>query len=594
MVKKAPPPSSSGPKSKSKPKPKPKSKNNTTTTATAKSKTTAGVSPSQPAEDDEIGPPPSELKAQQQQQQQQTLLDIFSAAFGPSVLGSETFAARLQELKQALYNRDFGAAFGREDLLEAYAARWSPTRALCYARVLRDVGGYLEALVDDGLGEEEEGEEEEGDNDDGVGSGSGGGSNGEGSGIATDAPPAEEEQQQQQQQAQHQHEHQKSRHRRRTLRMFAIGGGAAETVAFGSYLASPSPSSSPSEPEKPPQPPRIPISGTLHLLDTGPWGRIITALHARLTSAPPLSKYASAAARAASAALVAPAGRLTTVFAQRDALGLDEVGLSRLLYGEEEEEEGEEEGSGLPGTAGNAKGMEMGPGTGKQKQKQKQKQPVLVTLLFTLNELYTAAGVGPTTAFLRRLTAVVCPGSLLLVVDSPGSYSEAAVGGGGASSTDNSTATPGTSESGPQQQQQQNGKRRYPMQWLLDHTLLEEELEHQRMRRRRRQRRHEQERGLEQEREMKMEEQGREELLSSSSSLPHRQGNGDGDNDRDNGEDSPEVGDGGRVEGAVTWEKLESADSVWFRLAEGLRYPIPLENMRYQMHLYRACRPCAD
>ena len=134
------------------------------------------------------------------------------------------------------------------------------------------------------------------------------------------------------------------------------------------------------------------------------------------------------------------------------------------------------------------------------------------------------------------------------------------------------------------------------MQWLLDHTLLEEELEHQRMRRRRRQRNHEQERGLEQEREMKMEmeEQGREELLSSSSSLPDRQGNGDGDNDRDNGEDSPEVGDGGRVEGAVTWEKLESADSVWFRLAEGLRYPIPLENMRYQMHLYRACRPCAD
>lgn len=589
MVKKAPPPSSSGPKSKSKPKPKPKSKNNTTTTATAKSKTTAGVSPSQPAEDDETGPPPSELKAQQQQQQQQqTLLDIFSAAFGPSVLGSETFAARLQELKQALYNRDFGAAFGREDLLEAYAARWSPTRALCYARVLRDVGGYLEALVDDDGLEEEEEEGEEEDDDDGVGGGNGGAS-GEGSGIATDAPPAEEEEQQQQQQAQHQHEHQKSRHRRRTLRMFAIGGGAAETVAFGSYLASPSPSSSPSEPEKPPQPPRIPISGTLHLLDTGPWGRIITALHARLTSAPPLSKYASAAARAASAALVAPAGRLTTVFAQRDVLGLDEVGLSRLLY--VEEEEGEEEGSGLPSIAGNAKGMEMGSGTGKQKQK----QPVLVTLLFTLNELYTAAGVGPTTAFLRRLTAVVCPGSLLLVVDSPGSYSEAAVGGG-ASSTDNSTATPGTSESGPQQQQQQNGKRRYPMQWLLDHTLLEEELEHQRMRRRRRQRRHEQERGLEQEREMKMEmeEQGREELLSSSSSLPDRQGNGDGDNDRDNGEDSPEVGDGGRVEGAVTWEKLESADSVWFRLAEGLRYPIPLENMRYQMHLYRACRPCAD
>ena len=40
----------------------------------------------------------------------------------------------------------------------------------------------------------------------------------------------------------------------------------------------------------------------------------------------------------------------------------------------------------------------------------------------------------------------------------------------------------------------------------------------------------------------------------------------------------------------MIWEKLESADSVWFRLAEGLRYPIQLENMRYQMHLYRARR----
>ncbi|RYC57749.1 hypothetical protein CHU98_g8463 [Xylaria longipes] len=39
----------------------------------------------------------------------------------------------------------------------------------------------------------------------------------------------------------------------------------------------------------------------------------------------------------------------------------------------------------------------------------------------------------------------------------------------------------------------------------------------------------------------------------------------------------------------IRWEKIESRDSVWFRVADGLRYPIPLENMRYQMHLYRAC-----
>jgi 25S rRNA (uracil2843-N3)-methyltransferase len=54
-------------------------------------------------------------------------------------------------------------------------------------------------------------------------------------------------------------------------------------------------------------------------------------------------------------------------------------------------------------------------------------QPMLLTLLFTLNELYTSS-IGKTTAFLLNLTATVKSGSLLLVVDSPGSYSETTVG----------------------------------------------------------------------------------------------------------------------------------------------------------------------
>ena len=73
-------------------------------------------------------------------------------------------------------------------------------------------------------------------------------------------------------------------------------------------------------------------------------------------------------------------------------------------------------------------------------------------------------------------------------MDSPGSYSEAAVG---------------------------KEKKKYPMQWLLDHTLVEIE--------------------------------------------------------------TPDY----------HWEKLESEESVWFRVPEELFYPIPLENMRYQLHLYR-------
>jgi len=38
------------------------------------------------------------------------------------------------------------------------------------------------------------------------------------------------------------------------------------------------------------------------------------------------------------------------------------------------------------------------------------------------------------------------------------------------------------------------------------------------------------------------------------------------------------------------WARLESHASIWFRLSEKLDYPIPLEDMRYQMHLYRATK----
>ncbi|RYP40486.1 hypothetical protein DL769_011756 [Monosporascus sp. CRB-8-3] len=382
---------------------------------------------------------PEELKAQQ------TLLNIFSDAFAP-VLRSESFTRKLQDVKQALYNRDFGAAFGREDFLEVYAARWSPTRALCYARVLRGIGGHLAALLVSPDGQRAGGN---GDAADGVGS-------------AIERPD----------QIPDAEETPDDGAERPVLRVLAIGGGAAETVAFGSYL-----SSSPT------------TRGRIHLLDTGPWAGIAQRLSAYLTTAPPISKYASAAAKAANAALVCPEDRLRVAFSQEDALALDEAALARLL----------------------------GP------------EPLLVTLLFTLNELYTGAGIAATTSFLRRLSAAAPAGSLLLVVDSPGSYSEAAVGRGG-----------------------DGEKKLYPMQWLLDHTLLQEP----RPARKRQ---------------------------------PQRQEEVPAANDDDGG-DGDDKADAAAVRtDCVVWEKLESADSVWFRLADGLRYPIQLENMRYQMHLYRAC-----
>lgn len=312
---------------------------------------------------------------------QQKILNIFRDSF-KSVLSSDQFYTILQELKTALFNRDFDKAFGNERYNEAYAARWSPTRALCYASVLDRIRPHLDELLrakeaHDG-GAEAEGETEA------------------------------------------------------RLNVVSIGGAAAEIVAFGSFLGQQD----------------SPIPNSVALLDVAPWAGVVETLRAELAKPPPISKYASAAVQAANTP-IADLDRLAGVtFRQTDVLTLKKDEISALV------------GS---------------------------THLALITLLFTLNELFTVGGMGKTTSFLLNLTATVPVGSLLLVIDSPGSYSEATVG---------------------------KESKKYPMQWLLDKILLE-------------------------------------------------------------------------TTGA--WEKVESEDSVWFRLSQDLRYPIPLEDMRYQMHLYRAC-----
>lgn len=117
----------------------------------------------------------------------------------------------------------------------------------------------------------------------------------------------------------------------------------------------------------------------------------------------------------------------------------------------------------------------------------------LGTLMFTLNELYSTS-MAKTQKMLAHITDTLSPGAHLLVVDSPGSYSTVSING---------------------------AEKKYPMQWLLDYTLI----------------------GSQQKRQ--------------DADVPAK------------------------------WQKLVSDDSKWFRLAQSLRYPIELENMRYQIHLYR-------
>ncbi|KAK1580390.1 uncharacterized protein LY79DRAFT_520874 [Colletotrichum navitas] len=404
---------------------------------------------------------------------QQRVLSTFNAAYNP-ILTSRALGEVLQEVKAALYARDFDAAFARArpEALDAYAARWSPTRALGYAAVFLGIEEHLrelEAPAEVKPEAEAEAKVEatrdtrrddapfpQDETSSATGSPGGDGPSTDADAAASAAAVADDKGEHANPTSPAETEGvgptspvdpaavdtpELSTQLTKSIRALSIGGGAAEIAAFATYLS---------------QQPSRSLGGAVALLDSAPWADAVAKLHDALTTPPPLSQYANAAARAANVAIIEP-GRLASSFTQQNVLAMTRDQLSQKL------------------------------GDG----------PLLVTLLFTLNELYTTAGIGKTTAFLLDLTAIVPLGSLLLVVDSPGSYSEASVG---------------------------KESKKYPMQWLIDHTLV---------------------------------------------TKPEKEG---------------------VVEGC-RWEKLESHDSVWFRLADSLHYPIPLENMRYQMHLYRAIKP---
>lgn len=185
------------------------------------------------------------------------------------------------------------------------------------------------------------------------------------------------------------------------------------------------------------------------LVDIAAWEPISNKLDEAAVSMPVLSKYASAAVREAAAPMVLR-DNFTAVCEQSDVLDWDEQTVASKAASSD-----------------------------------------LVTIMFTLNELYSTS-MPKTQRLLKNLTTSAKIGSLLLVVDSPGSYSTVSING---------------------------AEKRYPMQWLLDHTLL-----------------------------------------------------------------------GSQLDDAL-WEKVLTNESKWFRLPEGLEYPVELENMRYQIHLYKRRSP---
>lgn len=145
---------------------------------------------------------------------------------------------------------------------------------------------------------------------------------------------------------------------------------------------------------------------SMHQVDTTNWSDVLSKLHHTYTTPPTLSKYASTKARASNNSFLSDQA-LSWKFIQLDVL---ECGVEQLR---------------------SIIGLE----------------PTLLTLFFTLGELYSTS-ISKTSAFLLKLTLAAPHGSLLLVVDSPGAHAET------------------TSQSDEQAQE-----RIYPVQWLMYQAL---------------------------------------------------------------------------------------------------------------------------
>ncbi|KAF2439429.1 hypothetical protein P171DRAFT_122474 [Karstenula rhodostoma CBS 690.94] len=189
-------------------------------------------------------------------------------------------------------------------------------------------------------------------------------------------------------------------------KVLCFGGGAAEVMAMAGIMrfrradAAGTPNAS-SLPSSPPPTPLV----DLRLLDAADWSGVVAKLTTGLETPPELSKYASAAARARHASFLLPQA-LRTTCTKTEVLDLTQETLQSIV---------------APDVS-------------------------LVTLLFSLNDLYTTS-IRRATSFLRKLTAAVPPRCLLLVVDAHGAASVA-------DGIEDGQGEP------------------YPMSWLLDKVML--------------------------------------------------------------------------------------------------------------------------
>ncbi|KAG8628219.1 hypothetical protein KVT40_004092 [Elsinoe batatas] len=407
---------------------------------------------------------------------QQHVLNIFRDACAEP-LGSDLEPV-IQKVKQHLYNRDFAEAFGSDPHLWAYAARWSPSRALAYLQIFQDIAPFItdgERTTPAPTSEMSLMSLRDPDDRPRINNAlpppytnGAGPSDAEAkrailvekkSGAMIDKPPGYDEDA-----TVPGYEHPPSygahvdipqpaaEEVKPGLRIACLGGGAgAELVASAAWLRLHSSRIHEDTESKAEEHTIDSDSLDVCCVDVANWASVVLRLDEAIKKPPTISKYASTAAKAANISLL-PSESMTSKSIQQDLLDAN-LDCIRPLFQTSD----------------------------------------LITMMFTLNELYSTS-VSKTQRLLFELTVAASPGTLFLVVDSPGSYSTVTLNG---------------------------TEKKYPMQWLLDHTLLE--------------------------------------ASRNTRILPR----------------------------GKHWQKVLSDDSRWFRLPKGLQYPIELENMRYQIHLYR-------
>ena len=349
----------------------------------------------------------------------------------------------VQSVKKHLYNRDFQQTFGAEEFLEAYSMRWSPSRALAYQDLICNGPPELADILRSRASMTQAD------------------TNSSGPGRRLEEPDTSAS----------------------TLiptngcldidqkpTITCIGGGAAEVMAFASAVDI---LQTFHEPESSHEladelhgknqqaSGRLFLSLRLHAIDMADWSPVLQKLKASIITPRP---YAIVAAAKSQTRPLVSESQFSVDFTQQDVLTMDTVQMRAFS------------------------------------------RSALVTFMFTLNELYSTS-ITKTTNLLLNLTLMMIPRSLLLVVDSPGSYSTIQI-----RKDEDANLEDGASKS----------EKKYPMRWLLDHTLLE----------------------------------------------------------------SSTVGGDRSKAGEKKWRKVVGEEAVWFRMRGELSYPIALEDMRYQMHLY--------